>query len=106
VIVDVVDATNLERNLALTLQLAAMGKPMIVCLNFWDDTVHKGVAIDVPALEALLGVPVVAASALEGSGVSDLVAALPRAALPREDGARGARRRGLLSSIPATGGGK
>jgi ferrous iron transport protein B len=78
-IVDVVDATNLERNLGLTLQLIALGKPMIVCLNFWDETKHKGVAIDVPMLESLLGLPVVATSALGGWGVSDLVASLDRA---------------------------
>jgi ferrous iron transport protein B len=76
VIVDVVDATNLERNLALTLQLAAKGKPMVVCLNFWDDTLHKGIGIDVPGLAALLGMPVVATSALDGSGVPALVSAL------------------------------
>jgi ferrous iron transport protein B len=88
VIVDVVDATNLERNLALTLQLAAMGKPMVVCLNFWDETKHKGVAIDIPELELLLGLPVVAASALAGSGVADLIAAI--ASVPRAGRGEGA----------------
>jgi ferrous iron transport protein B len=85
VIVDVVDASNLERNLSLTLQLAAKGRPMIVCLNFWDETKHKGIAIDVPALEELLGLRVVPLSALEGSGVSDFVGALPEAS-PRAGG--------------------
>jgi ferrous iron transport protein B len=87
-IVDVVDATNLERNLALTLQLAAKGKAMVVCLNFWDDTLHKGIAIDLPALERLLGLRVVAVSALEGSGVSELVAAF-QGARSREGRAEG-----------------
>ena len=82
VIVDVVDASSLERNLALTLQLVVKGKPMIVALNFWDETKHKGIAIDVPALERLLGLRVVPLSALDGSGVSDLVEALPEAAPP------------------------
>jgi ferrous iron transport protein B len=82
-IVDVVDATNLERNLGLTLQLIAIGKPLIVCLNFWDETKHKGIAIDIPALERLLGLRVVAASALDGSGVAELVAALGEAEAPR-----------------------
>lgn len=79
VIVDVVDATNLERNLGLTLQLLALKKPMLVCLNFWDETLHRGVAIDLPLLERLLGVPVVATSALDGGGVAELVAALEEA---------------------------
>ncbi len=79
VIVDVIDATNLERNLGLTLQLISTGKPMIVCLNFWDETKHRGVAIDVPALERLLGLPVIPTSALDGSGVAELVAALSAA---------------------------
>ena len=78
IIVDVVDATNLERNLGLTLRLAAMGKPMIVALNFWDEAKHKGVSIDIPALSRLLGLAVVPLSALEGSGVSDLVLELSR----------------------------
>ena len=76
VIIDVIDATNLERNLGLTLQLAATGKPMVVCLNFWDVTKHKGIAIDIPQLESLLGLPVVATSALDGQGVAELVALL------------------------------
>jgi ferrous iron transport protein B len=73
IVVDVIDSTNLERNLALTLQLAARGLPMIACLNFWDETKHKGIAIDIPELSRQLGMPVVPASALDGSGVSDLV---------------------------------
>jgi ferrous iron transport protein B len=79
IIINVVDATNLERNLHLTMQLLARNKPMIVCLNYWDDTKHKGIAIDPAALENSLGVPVVTASALSGEGIKELVAALPRA---------------------------
>ena len=44
IVVNILDSTNLERNLTLTLQLVAKRKPMVVCLNFWDDTVHKGVS--------------------------------------------------------------
>lgn len=79
IVVNVVDSTNLERNLALTLGLLAKGKPMIVCLNFWDDTTHKGVFIDAASLEESLGVPVVAVSALRSQGIHSLVDALPRA---------------------------
>jgi len=76
IIVDVLDSTNLERNLTLTLQLIAKRKPMVVCLNFWDDTVHKGVTLDAAALSLLLDVPVVSTSALKGEGISALVSSL------------------------------
>ena len=79
IIVNIVDATNLERNLNLTLQLLQMGKPMVVCLNFWDDTVHNGIIIDIPMLENILGIPVVAVSALHNEGIEKLVASLQKA---------------------------
>ena len=79
VIVNVVDATSLERNLNITLQLLAKKKPMVVCLNFWDDTSHKGVFIDAVKLEQILGVEVVPASALSGEGIPALVASIGRA---------------------------
>jgi ferrous iron transport protein B len=80
IIINIVDATSLERNLYLTLQLLGKHKPTIVCLNLWDDTAHRGVAIDAVVLERLLGVPVVTTSALSGEGIHHLVAALERAA--------------------------
>lgn len=79
IIINVVDATNLERNLSLTLQLLKMGKPMIVTLNFWDDTVHKGITIDSKELEQLLNVPVVTVSALRGEGIPELLASIENA---------------------------
>jgi ferrous iron transport protein B len=79
IIINVVDATNLERNLGLTLQLIKKRKPMLVCLNFWDDTAHRGISIDPVALEELLGVPVVTTSALSGEGINTLAASLSRA---------------------------
>ncbi len=75
-IINVVDATNLERNLNLTLQLLQLRKPMVVCLNFWDDTIHNGILIDVKALEKILDVPVVTVSAFRNEGIAKLVAAL------------------------------
>jgi len=83
IIINVLDATNLERNLNLTLGLLAREKPMVVCLNFWDDTAHKGIFIHASLLEEILGVPVVTASALRGQGMHALVDALPRAAAGR-----------------------
>ncbi|NLO39651.1 MAG: ferrous iron transporter B [Ruminiclostridium sp.] len=70
---NIVDATNLERNLNLTLQLLEFGKPVIVVLNMWDDTLHKGISIDVPKLSELLGVPVVTTTGVTGSGIDTLI---------------------------------
>ena len=71
--VNVVDATNLERNLNLTLQLLELGKPVIVVLNMWDDTLHKGISIDAPRLSELLGVPVVTTTGVTGAGIDTLI---------------------------------
>lgn len=79
VVVDVVDATNLERNLYLTLELLERHIPVIVALNMWDETKHKGIGIDYPKLEELLGVPVVPTVALTGEGIKGLVDRLPEA---------------------------
>jgi ferrous iron transport protein B len=73
VIVNVVDATNLERSLNLTLQLFAHRRPLIVALNLWDETKHTGVRIDVAKLEEILGVPCVPLVAIIGSGIKTLV---------------------------------
>ncbi len=72
-IVSVVDATNLERNLFLTLEVLETRKPIIVALNLWDEAVNQGIAIDVPNLEHLLGVPVVPTVGLSGQGISELI---------------------------------
>ena len=83
IIINVIDATNLERNLNLTFQLMKLRKPMVVCLNFWEDTVHKGITIDSHALEKLLDVPVVTVSALENEGISELLASIEDARISR-----------------------
>ena len=72
-VINVVDATNLERNLYLTLQLLEKKIPVIVALNFWDDTKHRGISIDVKGLERELRVPVVPTVAATGEGVNRLV---------------------------------
>ena len=72
ILVNVIDATNLERNLNLTLQLLEFGKPTIVALNMWDEARHKGVDIDVAALSERLGVPVVPTSGISGEGLMEL----------------------------------
>ena len=83
VVVNVVDATNLERNLNLTLQLLERRTPIIVALNLWDDTRHRGISIDVAKLEELLGVPVVPTAGITGQGINELVRRLPEAKVPK-----------------------
>ena len=83
-VIDVVDATNLERNLYLTSELLERQIPLIVALNMWDDTKHKGIDIDVSKLEELLKVPVVPTVGLTGEGVKELVDRIPEAAMPVE----------------------
>jgi ferrous iron transport protein B len=78
-IINVVNATNLERNLYLTLQLLEKNIPMIVALNMWDDTAHRGIDIDVKKLQEHLGVPVIPTAAISGQGIKDLVEKLPQA---------------------------
>jgi ferrous iron transport protein B len=80
-VIDVVDATNLERNLNLTLQLLERPAPVIVVLNMWDDTHHRGINIDAAKLEELLGVPVVPTVGVTGQGIRDLVRRIPEAAI-------------------------
>lgn len=59
VIIDVVDATNLERNLYLTIQLLELGIPVVIALNIYDEAQKKGYKIDIKAMEKLLGVRVI-----------------------------------------------
>ncbi len=72
-IINIVDATNIERNLYLTMQLLEMGVPMVVALNMMDEVTGNGGAVDVNAMEELLGVPVVPISAAKNQGVDELV---------------------------------
>lgn len=72
-IINVLDATNLERNLNLTLQLLEKNIPMIVALNFWDETKHKGIDIDISMLEKYLGVPIVPTTATKGNGIKEII---------------------------------
>ena len=73
VVINIVDATNLERNLYLTLQLLQLGRPVVVALNMMDEVRSHGDAIDLAAMEKGLGVPVVAICARKGEGLDELV---------------------------------
>jgi ferrous iron transport protein B len=77
-VVAVLDATRLERNLYLLLQVAEYGRPMIAVVNMIDETARRGAAIDTGRLERLLGVPVLATSAATGEGIDRI---LPTAVL-------------------------
>ena len=83
VIINVVDATNLERNLYLTLELMEQDIPVIVALNMWDETKHRGIHIDVEKLSEWLGVPVIPTVAVTGEGFAKLIAEIYKARTPR-----------------------
>ena len=79
VVINVVDATNLERNLHLTLHLLEKNVPVIVALNIWDDAKHKGITIDVKKMEKLLGIPVVPTVGVTGEGFKELLSRISEA---------------------------
>lgn len=81
-VINIIDATNLERNLYLALELLEREIPVIIALNIWDDTKHRGITIDVEKLEQLLGVPVVPTVAVTGEGMKELVNRIPEATSP------------------------
>ena len=72
-IINIVDATNIERNLYLTLQLLELRIPTVLALNMMDEVRKGGGTIDVPALSKRLGIPVVPISAAKNEGVSELI---------------------------------
>ena len=72
-IINIVDATNIERNLYLTLQLLELRVPMVLALNMMDEVRANGGAIDVKKMSAALGIPVVPITAAKGEGVSELL---------------------------------
>jgi len=82
-IINVVDATNLERNLYLTVQLLELGIPLVMALNIYDEAEAKGYKIDVQGIEKMLGVTVVPTSATKKTGLDELLTkALATAADP------------------------
>ena len=72
-IINIVDVTSIDRSLYLTMQLLEMGVPTVVALNMMDEMTGNGGAVDVNAMEAMLGVPVVPISAAKNAGVDELV---------------------------------
>ena len=72
-LIDIVDATNIERNLYLTMQLMELDCPMVLALNMMDEVAANGGTIDVNLLESMLGIPVVPISAAKNEGTGELV---------------------------------
>jgi ferrous iron transport protein B len=73
IIINVIDATHLTRNLLLTLELLKLNKKMVIALNMYDEALKEGLEIDVKQIEALIGIPVVAVSANTKEGIEELL---------------------------------
>ncbi len=73
IIINVIDATHLTRNLLLTLELLKLNKKMVIALNMYDEALNEGLEIDVKQIEAIIGIPVVAVSANTKEGIEELL---------------------------------
>lgn len=73
VVINIIDAVNLEKSLNLTLQLLKRKIPLVLALNFWDETKHRGISIDPGKLESIIKVPCAPICALSGEGIKKLV---------------------------------
>jgi len=100
-VINVVNATNLERNLYLTLQLLERNIPVVVALNMWDDTRHLGIQIDLEKLRGFLGVPVIPTIAITGDGIKELVDNIPHAISPKDPARSNDERWATVGSIVA-----
>ncbi len=99
VVINIIDASNLERNLYLTLQLLERSIPVIIALNMCDAAKQRGVEIDVKKLEEDLGVPVVSTCGLSGEGIKELVECLPKAKVSKMKPASDAQRWQIIGKI-------
>lgn len=81
-VVQVIDTKNLKRGLLLTIQLAEMGFPMVVCLNMYDEAEERGFSIDTAALEKTFGVKFIRTTAVSGRGLDELSDALQNMQIP------------------------
>jgi ferrous iron transport protein B len=84
IIINVIDTTNLERNLYLTLELIEQKKPLIIVLNLWDEAQHLGIHINKTELEQLLNIPIVSTVALTGEGIKELVSRIKDARVNKD----------------------
>lgn len=93
-IINIVDATNIERNLYLTLQLMELQVPMVIALNMMDEVIQSGNSIDVESLSKQLGVPIVPISAAHKQGINELIRTIKKMlkqsdAVPKPDFCKG-----------------
>ena len=95
-IINIVDATNIERNLYLTLQLIEMGKPMVLALNMMDELLGNHGSVDIQKLSDRLGIPVVPIAAAKNDGVDELIRVVAETA----ENARKPRRIDFCSAGP------
>ncbi len=84
IVINVIDSTNLERNLYLTLELLEKNIPVVIALNLWDETKHLGIHIDSEKLEEIIEVPVEPITALTGEGIKELVSRIKDAKSPEK----------------------
>ncbi|MFH1429036.1 MAG: ferrous iron transport protein B [Candidatus Margulisiibacteriota bacterium] len=73
IVLNIVDGTNIERNLYLTTQLIEMEVPLVIAINMWDEVLQKGIKIDTALLGQLLGIPVIPTSAVKNTGIKELI---------------------------------
>jgi ferrous iron transport protein B len=99
VVLNVVDAVHLERDLFLTLQLIDMGKKVAVCLNMMDEAVARGITIDVEKLSERLGVPVLPTTAIRRDGFDRLEAHIAQATCGTSNGTLHRELHGLLDRV-------
>jgi len=101
VIVNIIDATNIERNMYLSLQLMTLGIPMVLALNMMDEVRSNGGTIDIPVLERELGIFAVPISAVKSEGLEELVERIEDAAGGKTPAGNGVRHRVDFCSGPA-----
>ena len=85
VVINIIDSSNLERNLLLTLQLIEEGYPVIICLNMCDEAGHRGVSIDIDKFEKFLKAPVIPTCAVTGAGIKLLIQSIKKAIPSQRD---------------------
>ena len=83
-IINIIDATNIERNLYLSLQLMELHVPMIIAANMMDEVIESKTSIDIKLLSKELGVPVIPISAIKNEGIDDLLEAIQQVALQKK----------------------
>jgi len=99
IVINVLDSTNLERNLHLTLELLERDVKVVLALNFCDEARREGIEIDAEELQEILGVPVTPIVALTGEGIRDLVLSLERAAVGGRESVDSPTRWGEIGEI-------